>query len=114
MLKSSIGYRPRDIASIVCYAKESQVDCVTGMASVFYDVLNHLVINSMVKPNNTSEKQCASEHLKYAGENNLILYDRGYPSFWLYALHTKLKQAFCMRAKTNQCLMVKTFIKSNK
>lgn len=85
-----------------------------GMASIFYDVLNHMAIDSMVKPNNTSEKQGASEHLKHAGENDLILYDRGYPGFWLYALHTKLKQAFCMRAKTKQCLIVKDFIKSNK
>ncbi len=85
-----------------------------GMASVFYDVLNHMVIDSTVKPNNTSEKRCAAEHLKHAGGNDLIIYDRGYPSFWLYALHTKLKHAFCMRAKTNQCLIVKAFVKSNK
>ena len=94
--------------------KSNQADCAIGMASVFYDVLNHMVIDSTVKPNNTSEKKCAAKHLKHAGENDLIIYDRGYPSFWLYALHTKLKQAFCMRAKTNQCLMVKAFIKSNK
>lgn len=94
--------------------KSNQADCAIGMASVFYDVLNHMVIDSTVKPNNTSEKKCVAEHLKHTGENDLIIYDRGYPGFWLYALHTKLKQAFCMRAKTNQCLIVKAFIKSNK
>jgi hypothetical protein len=65
----------------------------------------------MVKPNNTSEKQCTSERLIHACVNILILYDRGYPGFWLYALHKKLEQAFCMRTKTNQCLMVKAFYK---
>ncbi len=84
------------------------------MASVFYDVLNHMVIDSTIKPNHTSEKLCAAEHLKYADKNDLIIYDRGYPGFWLYALHTKHQRAFCMRAKTNQCLQVKGFIKSNK
>ena len=94
--------------------KPNQANCAIGMASVFYDVLNHIAIDSMVKPNNTSEKQCASEHLKHAGKNDLIIYDRGYPSFWLYTLHIQHKQAFCMRSKTNQCRIVKDFIKSNK
>jgi len=94
--------------------KPNQADCSIGMASVFYDVLNHLVIDSTIKPNHTSEKQCAAEHLKYSDKKDLIIYDRGYPGFWLYALHTKHKRRFCMRAKTNQCLLVKQFIKSNK
>ncbi len=94
--------------------KPNQAGCAMGMASVFYDVLNHQVIDSTIQPNNTSEKKCAAEHLLHSNENDLIIYDRGYPSFWLYALHTKLKRTFCMRAKTNQCLMVKAFINSNK
>ena len=83
------------------------------MASVFYDVLNHQVIDSTIQPNNTSEKKCAAQHLQYSKDNDLIIYDRGYPSFWLYALHTALKRKFCMRAKTNQCLLVKAFINSH-
>ena len=94
--------------------KPNQADCAMGMASVFYDVLNHQVIDSTIQPNNTSEKKCAAQHLQYSDENDLIIYDRGYPGFWLYALHTKLKRKFCMRAKTNQCLLVKEFINSNK
>jgi hypothetical protein len=94
--------------------KANQVDCAIGMASVFYDVLNHQVIDSTIQPNNTSENKCAAQHLQYSKDNDLIIYDRGYPSFWLYALHTKLKRKFCMRAKTNQCLHVKEFINSNK
>ena len=94
--------------------KPNQADCAMGMASVFYDVLNHQVIDSTIQPNNTSEKKCAAQHLQYSDENDLIIYDRGYPGFWLYALHTKLKRKFCMHAKTNQCLLVKKFINSNK
>lgn len=93
--------------------KSNQADCPMGMASVFYDVLNHQVIDSTIQPNNSSEKKCVIEHLKYSDRNTLIIYDRGYPSFWLYALHTSLNRKFCMRAKTNQCLTVKAFIESN-
>ncbi len=93
--------------------KPNQAPCAMGMASVFYDVLNHIVIDSSVNPNNTSEKKCAAEHLCYAKKNDLIIYDRGYAAFWLYALHIKHHHAFCVREKTNHNLMVKAFIKSN-
>ncbi len=83
-----------------------------GMASVFYDLLNHVVIDACVKPVNTSERKCVAEHLAYAGSNDLIIYDRGYCAFWLYSLHIKDNHAFCVRAKTNQELAVKSFIAS--
>jgi len=94
--------------------KPNQEDCSMGMASVFYDVLNHVAIDSSINPNGTSERDCAAKHLEHTSENDLILYDRGYNAFWLYALHIKHNHAFCMRAKTNQILAVKEFIKSNK
>jgi len=94
--------------------KSNQAPCAMGMASVFYDVLNHIVIDSSVNPNNTSEKKCAAEHLHYADKNDLILYDRGYAAFWLYALHIKHNHVFCVREKTRQNLLVKAFVKSNK
>ena len=94
--------------------KNNQGDCSIGMASVFYDVLNNIVIDSGLNPNKTSERECVAHHLVQAGNNDLILYDRGYVSFWLYALHIKHNHHFCMRAKTNQSLIVKDFIKSKK
>ena len=94
-------------------SKANQADCPMGMASVFYDVLNDLVIDSSINPTGTSERACAEQHLNYAGENDLIIYDRGYNAFWLYARHIKHNQAFCMRAKTNQNLAIKAFVESN-
>jgi len=94
--------------------KDSQADCSIGMASVFYDILNHIVLDSCVKPNDTSEKLRAAEHLAYASENDLTIYDRGYNAFWLYTHHIKHKQAFCMRAKANKNLLIKAFVKSGK
>jgi hypothetical protein len=62
-----------------------------GMASVFYDVLNYLVIDSCIHPSGYSERACASEHVQHATQNDLVIYDRGYPAFWLYAFHIKQK-----------------------
>jgi len=92
--------------------REGQANCTMGMASTFYDVLNKLIIDSSIHPSGTSEKSCVPQHLSHATKNDLILYDRGYPAFWLYAFHLKHNIAFCMRAKTNQCLAVKSFIES--
>jgi hypothetical protein len=70
--------------------REGQAGCTMGMASVFYDVLNHLVIDSCIHPRTKSEKACVSEHLgANASKNDLIIYNRGYPAFWLYAFHLK-------------------------
>lgn len=85
-----------------------------GMASIFYDVLNKIVIDSSINPNDTSERLCASKHLEYAGKNDLVVYDRGYMGFWLFALHIQQYRAFCIRAKTRQSLIIKDFIKTNK
>ena len=67
--------------------KSNQADCPMGMASVFYDLLNNIVIDSCIKPNNTSERSCAEKHLKFSNENDLIIYDRGYVGFWFYTHH---------------------------
>ena len=85
-----------------------------GMASVFYDVLNKIVIDSNINPNDTSERLCASKHLEHAGENDLVVYDHGYMGFWFFALLIQQGSAFCMRAKTRQSLIVKDFGSSEK
>jgi len=94
--------------------RSGQTDCPMGLASVFYDVMNNMAIDSVIKPRSGSEHACAEEHLCYSNKNDLVLYDRGYNAFWLYALHIKNKTAFCMRAKANKNLLVKAFVKSNK
>jgi len=94
--------------------RKGQAGCTMGMASVFYDVLNHLMIDSSLHPNGYSERECALSHMKHSTQNDLTLYDRGYPAFWLYAFHIQNKSFFCMRGKTKQSLQIKKFIKSNK
>jgi hypothetical protein len=43
-----------------------------GMASVFYDVLNYLVIDSCIHPSGYSERACASKHVQHATQNDLV------------------------------------------
>ncbi len=94
--------------------RPEQGQCTMGMASIFYDVLNKIVIDSGIHPRRTSEKQCAEDHLAFSHKNDLVLFDRGYTAFWLYAYLLQHNIAFCMRAKSNQDLLVKAFVKSGK
>ena len=94
--------------------RPEQGQCTMGMASVFYDVLNKIVIDSGIHPRLTSEKQCVEDHMRFSGENDLVLFDRGYVAFWLYAYLLQQNISFCMRAMTNQSLLIKDFVKSGK
>ena len=94
--------------------RPEQGQCTMAMASVFYDVLNKIVIDSGIHHRLTSEKQCAEDHLQFTGENDLVLFDRGYVAFWLYTYLLQHKLSFCVRAKANQDLLIKAFVKSGK
>lgn len=94
--------------------RPEQGQCTMGMASVFYDVLNKMVIDSGIHPRCTSEKQCAEDHLQFSRVHDLVLFDRGYVAFWLYAYLLQRNISFCMRAKSNQDLLIKAFVKSGK
>jgi len=94
--------------------KENQKDCPLALASVYYDVLNHISIDASLNPTKASEKECAATHLEHTLATDLSLLDRGYNAFWLYALYNQKKRFFCMRAKINQDLVFKQFVDSDK
>ena len=66
--------------------KVNQKDCPLALVSVYYDVLNHISIDSSINHTTASERDCAAAHLNYAQPNDLSILDRGYNAFWLYAL----------------------------
>jgi len=94
--------------------RKDQSPCAIGMASVFYDVLNKIVIDSAIHPRLTAERECAKDHLAYSTPNDLILFDRGYTSFWLYTFILQRGLHFCVRATTRRDNQVKAFIASGK
>lgn len=94
--------------------KDNQKDCPLALASVYYDVLNHISIDSSINHTNASERECAASHLNHALPNDLSILDRGYNAFWLYALYATKNVPFCMRAKINRGLLFKQFAESGK
>ena len=87
---------------------------IQARTSVLYDVLNKIVIDSKLAPNNIGEILLAKEHLSYAKKGDLTIYDRGYPSFELVYLHSKLGVDFLFRVKSDFNNVVKAFVRSGK
>jgi len=71
--------------------------------SRLYDVLNHLVVEADIEPLSVGERVLAGEHLAATDEKDLVLYDRGYPAFWLFVLHHIEQRHFCARLPANFC-----------
>ena len=69
--------------------------------SSWYDVLNKVCIEQMIEPWNADERDLAHRHIEKADQQDLILYDRGYPCFSLYAAHKAKNIQFVMRLPRN-------------
>ncbi len=65
--------------------------------SILYDIGHDLVLDAQVAAPCVGEHEMAIEHLAAAAPGDLLLYDRGYPAFWFFALHLKAGIDFCMR-----------------
>jgi len=72
-----------------------------GLLSSLYDPLNGMHMDIQLAGHKSSERVLAARHLDATEDGDLILYDRGYPGFWLFALHRAKGREFCMRLPWN-------------
>ncbi len=89
--------------------------------SVLYDVLNQITIHATLDPFRTAEKDMAVEHIqelvKFDSEikdkfEDLLMFDRGYPSAFLIFFLSHHKKHFLMRSHHAFINEVKTAVKS--
>lgn len=78
---------------------QSDTGVVQARVSVLYDVLNHYVIDGILSPLKIGENALAIQHLDLARKGDLIIYDRGYPSFRLVYEHYRKELDFLIRVK---------------
>jgi hypothetical protein len=76
----------------------------TAQGSILYDVLNNIIIDASIEPMATDERTVAIKHLEKLGRiapngKNLIIFDRGYPSFELIELLERFGFKYVMRVK---------------
>lgn len=74
---------------------------VQARVSVLYDVVNQFVIDGCLVPLSTGENKMALRHLEFASIGDLIIYDRGYPSFKLIYEHLQRNIDFLIRVKAD-------------
>ena len=67
--------------------------------SMLYDVLNHVTIDAKLAPYTDSESSLLLQHLDRKQPGDMLLLDRGYPSFWLLFLLKARGIEFCVRLK---------------
>jgi len=92
----------------------STLDVAQAKVSVLYDVLNELVLDIDLDKSRFSERDLALRHKSYWQPNDLIIYDRGYPSFEFINEHVQAGIDYLMRVKTSHSNLIKAFIAGGK
>ncbi len=78
---------------------QSKTSVVQARVSVLYDVLNKYVIDGILSPLSVGEANSAIRHLEFTNPKDLVIYDRGYPSFRLIFEHYQRNIDFLIRVK---------------
>lgn len=71
-----------------------------GLASVLYDVLNNVAIDSVLAPAKSYEVNLAINHLYKTRDRDLLLYDRNYPSYFHIATLCSKEKNFVIRCSS--------------
>ena len=80
---------------------------------VLYDVLNNIAVRGFLHPWTVSEEVVVPQCLSGLSlENKLLLFDRGYPSYWLMYLLMQKGAKYVMRVSSNASNAVKKFLAS--
>lgn len=69
----------------------------TALCSVLYDILNNVVLDSVLAHSHSYEVDLSLKHLEYTTKDDLLIYDRNYSSFRNISTHISLKRFFVMR-----------------
>lgn len=91
---------------------QTNTGVVQARISVLYDVLNSLVLDSEMDKLETSERTLALKHSNQWKKNDLIIYDRGYPSYDFKYEHIKAEIDYLIRVKTSHSKIVQCFVDS--
>lgn len=68
-----------------------------ALFSTLYDVLNNLVVDAQLGRYDDAERDLAWAHLDALPRDALVLFDRGYPAFWVFAALLARDAHFCIR-----------------
>jgi hypothetical protein len=76
---------------------ESAGGCPLARTLEFYDVLNGLTVESAIEPYRESELSMLLTHGSFLGLGDLLVADRGFAAFWVFAWLLARRSHFCVR-----------------
>ena len=88
--------------------------CSLARISQLFDPLNQITVDGVIAPKSEGERALAVQHCEHITKNDLILMDRGYHAFWLFALMLSKEANFCCRVPLSVWTKVKDFYASGK
>ncbi|MHC4686915.1 MAG: IS4 family transposase [Planctomycetota bacterium] len=94
------------------WGSRHQSGCVKARQSQLFDVLNQITVDAHIGPKGEGEREGAARHLAQIGSGDLLLLDRGYPAFWLFAAILGQQGHFCARVKATHNKQTRQFIQS--
>jgi len=65
--------------------------------SQLFDTLNKITVDAIISPKHIGERELAASHFLSLKTTDLVLMDRGYPAWWLFALAMSTGAQFCAR-----------------
>jgi len=85
---------------------------VLARVSKAYDVLNKINLDPKLVNRKIGEHELANQHLKYCTKGDVVLLDRGYPSFDLFAKILSSGGHFCSRLSVSNWNVAKKLVES--
>nr|WP_247672750.1 IS4 family transposase [Aquimarina sp. MMG016] len=93
---------------------QSNTGVVQARCSILYDIENRYVLDGALAPLKQGERALALSHLSYCQKGDLLIYDRGYPSYNFIYQHIINGLDYLMRVKVSFSQLTIDFEKSKK
>jgi len=84
----------------------------TARASALCEASTGLILCADLAADSKDERSMLAEQLDHLQPNDLLVLDRGYPAYWLFALLLAKQRHFCIRLKLGFTNQVKAFVSS--
>jgi hypothetical protein len=89
-------------------------ECPKARFSQMFDPLNRVTLDALILPKRIGEREAAAMHFARLERGDLVLLDRGYPAFWLFALILSKDAHFCARFSEAGWGLVEAFLASGR
>lgn len=93
---------------------QSTTSVVQARCSILYDVENKYALDGKIAPLKQGERELALSHLLFCQKGDLLIYDRGYPSYDFIHQHITRDLDYLMRVKVSFSQLTIDFEKSKK